>query len=286
MVMKNYTYTRQDVSHATNTCDELPIHHIYEPNYIALFANHFPGLKIAEYLRKCAPYDEVRALYLTGENAENDENIIKVLGISRDRVFLGANILKDEEHLSWLRKQELDTIICVYWPWLLKENVFTLASKTVNFHPALLPINRGWFPHVHSIIDGSKTGVTLHKIDVGADTGDIWAQKEIPLLSTDTAKDIYDRLQYEIVKLFEDKWEDIKFDKISPTPQNTDQAIYHSKNEITNLDHIDLEKTYKAKDLFGKLKARTFGNRGFAYFEENGEKVYINIKLSKTNNFE
>ena len=112
------------------------------------------------------------------------------------------------------------------------------------------------------------------------------AQKEIPLLSTDTAKDIYDRLQYEIVKLFEDKWEDIKFDKISPTPQNTDQAIYHSKNEITNLDHIDLEKTYKAKDLFGKLKARTFGNRGFAYFEENGEKVYINIKLSKTNNFE
>ena len=264
---------------------ELPIHNIYEPNYIALFASHLPGLKVAEYLSRCAPYDQVHALYLTGENAESDEKIIQALGIHRDRVFFGSDILKNEAHLDWLNKQELDTIICVYWPWLLKENVFTLANTTINFHPALLPINRGWFPHVHSIIDGSKTGVTLHKIDKGADTGDIWAQKEVPLLITDTAKDIYDRLQDEIVRLFEEKWEYIKLDKVKSTLQNHNQAIYHSKAEIDQLDYIDLDKIYTARELINKLKARSFGSKGFSYFEEDGGKIYLKIQLSKTNSF-
>ncbi len=268
------------------TQNELPTHHIYEPNYIALFANHLPGLKVAEYLSRCAPYDQIRALYLTGENIDFDETIIQATGISRDRVFTGPDVIKSQNHLDWLEKQELDAIVCVYWPWLLNENVFTLAKKTINFHPAFLPINRGWFPHVHSLIDGSKTGVTLHQIEKGADTGNIWAQKEIPILSTDTAKDIYDRLQNEIVKLFEEKWDDIKFGRIKATPQNHSAAIYHSKNEIEKLDKVDLDASYKAKDLLNILKARTFGNRGFAYFEENGEKIYINIKLSKTTKFE
>ncbi len=268
------------------TQKELPTHHIYEPNYIALFANHMPGLKVAEFLSKCAPHDQIKALYLTGENIDFDESIIQATGISRDKVFTGPNEIKNQAHLDWLKKQDIDTIICVYWPWLLNENAFTLAKKTINFHPALLPVNRGWFPHVHSLIDGSKTGVTLHQIEKGADTGDIWAQKEVCILATDTAKDIYDRLQSEIVKLFEEKWYDIKIGKIKASPQNHIAATYHSKNEIEALDRIDLNATLKAKDLLNRLKARTFGNRGFAFFEENGEKIYVNIKLSKTNKFE
>ncbi|RBB93134.1 formyl transferase, partial [Pseudomonas sp. MWU12-2115] len=46
----------------------------------------------------------------------------------------------------------------------------------------------------------------MHKIEDGADTGAIWAQKEIPIQALDTAKDIYDKLQFEIVDLFKEKW--------------------------------------------------------------------------------
>jgi methionyl-tRNA formyltransferase len=254
-------------------------------NHIALFANHLPGFKVAEFLSKNSKNDQIVALYLTGENSEQDEKIIQLIGISRDRVFIGRDILKNENHLNWLKQEVIDTIICVYWPWLLNEEVFSLAKNTINFHPALLPINRGWFPHVHSFIDGSATGVTLHKIEKGADTGDIWAQKEIPILITDTAKDIYDRLQNEIVDLFKQKWEDIKFGNIDAKPQNHNEAIYHSKNEIEQFDKIDLNGVYKAKDLLNKLRARTFGNKGFAYFVEDGQKIYLNLKLSKTDKF-
>ena len=67
------------------------------------------------------------------------------------------------------------------------KEIFSSVETTVNFHPALLPINRGWFPHVHSLIDGSKAGVTLHQIAEGADTGLIWVQEEEKIISTDTA---------------------------------------------------------------------------------------------------
>ena len=70
----------------------------------------------------------------------------------------------------------------------VKASAFNLAKDSVNFHPAFLPINRGWYPHVHSIVDGSKLGVTLHRIDEGADTGPIWVQKEMRLLPHDTSK--------------------------------------------------------------------------------------------------
>ncbi|WP_052941469.1 methionyl-tRNA formyltransferase [Chromobacterium subtsugae] len=252
---------------------------------IALFANHAPGLHIAQYLATCAPNDTVCALYVSDEQKENDQEIIKTLNVPSSHIFRGRDIMKDPAHIQWFREQDFDAIVTVYWPWLLSKEVFSASPITVNFHPAMLPINRGWFPHVHSLIDGSKTGVTLHKIEDGADTGAIWAQKEVPIAALDTAKDIYDKLQFEIVELFKQKWPDIKQGKITPTLQDESQAVYHAKKEIEELDHIDLNQSYLAKDLINKLKARTFGNRGFAYYEENGEKIYVKISLSHTSKF-
>ncbi|WP_080965558.1 formyltransferase family protein [Chromobacterium subtsugae] len=252
---------------------------------IALFANHAPGLHIAQYLSSCAATDSVSALYISDEQKENDQAIINSLNVPSDRIFRGKDIVKDPDHIQWFRKQDFDAIITVYWPWLLNKEIFSASPITVNFHPALLPINRGWFPHVHSLIDGSKTGVTLHKIEDGADTGAIWAQKEIPIQALDTAKDIYDKLQFEIVDLFKEKWPDIKNGRITPLIQDESKAVYHAKKEIEQLDFIELEKEYSARELINKLRARTFGNRGFAYYEENGEKIYIKISLSRTSKF-
>ena len=242
-------------------------------------------MKVAEYLSVNSECDQVGALYLTGENSENEEQIIDTLKISADKIFRGPDIIKDINHMEWFKGQEFDFLISVYWPWLFDKEVFDTVGKTINFHPALLPINRGWFPHVHSIIDGTKTGVTIHEISSGADTGKIWAQKEVPILEIDTAKEIYDRLQIEIVELFKENWNDIQLGKISPEEQNEDHAVYHSKFEIEKFDYIDINKKYFAKDILNILRARTFGDRGFAYYESNGEKIYIKINLAKNSKF-
>ena len=61
--------------------------------------------------------------------------------------------------------------------------------------------------------------------------------------------------------------------------------FYHSKFEIEKFDYIDINKKYFAKDILNILRARTFGDRGFAYYESNGEKIYIKINLAKNSKF-
>ena len=256
------------------------------PTRIALFANHAPGLEVAAFLAKRSKHDQVCALYVTGEKPENDKRIIETLNLEENKVFVGHEAILQPEHIEWFKNQKFDVIICVYWPWLLKNEIYKSATKTINFHPALLPVNRGWFPHVHSLIDGSKTGVTLHKIEEEADTGPIWAQKEVEIKPTDTAKEIYNRLQQEIVDLFVDKWDQLKNNEIEATPQDESSAIYHAKNEINDLDLIELSKNYSARDLINLIRARSFGNLGFAYYEENGKKIFLKLSLSETTKFE
>lgn len=252
---------------------------------IALFANHDPGLEIARYLSEHSDHNIVAALYLPGENPEHDRKIESALADKKCPVFRGPDIIKQADHTAWFKTQAFDFIICVYWPWLLRKEIFASVKSTLNFHPALLPINRGWFPHVHSLVDGSKTGVTLHRIEEGADTGAVWVQREVPIIATDTAKEIYERLQIEIVKLFKLHWDEIRRHKIEATAQDKSVANYHAKKEIDSLDHIDLDQATTARELINRLRARSFGSRGFAYYEEHGEKIFLKISLSRTNRF-
>tara|TARA_A100001015_G_C14768323_1_gene624203 strand:- start:18 stop:776 length:759 start_codon:yes stop_codon:yes gene_type:complete len=249
---------------------------------IILMANDLPGYEVAKHIINSG--DTILRVYLhNNENLKYGDEIIKVSQC--DDIFT-ADDLKNEEHVDSLKKLNADFIVTVFWAHLLKPNVINSVKDTVNFHPALLPINRGWHPHVHSIIDGSPLGVTLHRIDEGIDTGAVWVQKEVHLSEFDTAKTIYHRLQNEIIDLFKNNWIKIKNGEIIPINQDETEAIYHSKFEINEMDVIDLSSNISNESLIRKLRARSFGNLGFAYYVENGKKVYLNIRLSDTHKFE
>ncbi len=252
---------------------------------IYLMANDWPGALVAKYLVECG--ETIEKLYLHGANERKyGEEIAANAQVSENQIY-DAGIVEDPLHLEEVRQSPPDFIITVYWSYLLKPDFFRLAGNTLNFHPALLPINRGWYPHVHSIIDGTPTGVTIHKIDEDADTGPVWAQRESPLRETDTAYDIYHRLQHEIVELFEEKWPLIKAGRIRPIPQLDDsRSIYHKKKEVNSLDSLDLSSAYTGRQIINLLRARSFGNKGFAFFEKNGKKIYLNLRLSESSDFE
>ncbi len=57
----------------------------------------------------------------------------------------------------------------------------------VNIHPSLLPVGRGSWPMAQSILWGHKSsGVTIHKIAEGFDTGDILLQSEFAIDKAET----------------------------------------------------------------------------------------------------
>ncbi len=248
---------------------------------VALFANGRVGLEVCRELVKSG--DRIVKLLLHDADGRKFGDEIAAESKCSSAEIHSASELKDPKILEELKQAQPDFIITVYWAHLLKQEVFGIAKKgTVNFHPAMLPINRGWYPHVHSILDGTPTGVTLHAIDADADTGPIWSQMEVGLLPTDTAGTIYDRLQDAMIRLFEVTWPHIRSGSLSPTLQDHSKAIYHKKKEIDSLDAIDLDKACTVREIINLLRARSFGNKGFAYFiDQNGEKVFLNLRLGR-----
>jgi methionyl-tRNA formyltransferase len=81
-----------------------------------------------------------------------------------------------------LRDLRPDVLAVACFPWLLPRAWRQLAPEgALNVHPSLLPAYRGPAPLFWQLRVGeTRTGVTVHCIDEGLDTGDILAQAEVP----------------------------------------------------------------------------------------------------------
>ena len=252
------------------------------PRRIALFANGKVGLDVARYL--AGTDDEVVLLFLSGQYPLVDSEILSVLTANDQLIVCKGDLRSDlDKNLKRIRDSGAESILTVYWPFILPEQILELAELTLNFHPALLPQNRGWYPHVHNILEGSPAGVTLHKLSKGADEGDIWAQREVSVNPWDCAGDLYKTLQKEITNLFIENWPLIKSNKLNAVPQSGKPSSYHAKKEIEAFDEIELDKNYTGREIINLLRARTFGDRGFAYFKVGQDKIYLTLKLEKRN---
>lgn len=82
------------------------------------------------------------------------------------------------DRIETLRSVDL-LILCRFE--LVPEAVFTAPRLgTVNVHSSLLPRHRGIHPVSWALVeDAAETGVTVHRVDAGVDTGDVLAQRAI-----------------------------------------------------------------------------------------------------------
>ena len=96
-----------------------------------------------------------------------------------------------------LLRHEPDLVVCAGFMRLLGRPVLErFPHRVVNTHPALLPA----FPGAHAVPDalayGVKvTGVTVHLVDEGVDTGPVIAQAAVPVLPGDTEQTLHARIQ-------------------------------------------------------------------------------------------
>jgi methionyl-tRNA formyltransferase len=115
---------------------------------------------------------------------------VKELALARGLpVFQPAKIRNNPEFMATLRELAPDLILVVAYGKLLPQEVLDLPRfGCLNVHASLLPKYRGAAPIQWSIIRGEAvTGVTLMKMDIGMDTGDMLATAELPIAPDDTA---------------------------------------------------------------------------------------------------
>ena len=70
------------------------------------------------------------------------------------------------------------------------------SPRLINTHPALLPL----FPGAHAVRDAlaagaTETGVTVHIIDEGVDTGPVLRQRAVSILAGETEDDLHERIK-------------------------------------------------------------------------------------------
>lgn len=252
---------------------------------VALFASHRVGKLVSSYFANLPDEVEVVALYLDGMDSALDKLILEDVP-QETPVFAGRLDLTAPAHFEFFQNMDVDLLITVYWPWLVPSQVIEASRKSINFHPAMLPKNRGWYPHVFNIIEQSPAGVTLHALSERPDSGKIWAQCRVPSYLHDTAKSLYVRLEDEIFSLFVATWRQIADGTIAGWDQEESMASYNRKDSLEKFDELDLDEKVSVGELLAILRARSFGQRGFAYFMQNGKRHYLNLRVSATTHFE
>lgn len=244
---------------------------------ILFLGNNWVAWKILDWLK--SQKLEVVGLVVHPETKQKySKEIRSVLSLPESQVFLGSDLNKNET-LARIRSLGADLAISVLFDYILKKDFLEIFPRgVVNIHPSLLPYNRGQYPNVWSIVEKTPSGVTLHYIDEGIDTGAILAQKKVPLQQIDTGETAYRKLERACVELFQDSWANFAAGKLKPNAQEKAAGTYHTSRDVKKIDEINLAKSYTGEELINLLRARTFPPHKGAYFlDERNRKVYLRL---------
>ena len=123
-----------------------------------------------------------------------------------------------------------------------KEMLCLIHVPIVNLHIAYLPYNRGAHPHFWSFFDGTPSGVTIHLIDEGIDTGPILYQKRVNFEKRKaTFKKTYRRLIKEMEDLFMGNIDEIISRQFVPRKQSG-KGTYHNTWDLpANIQNWDVD---------------------------------------------
>ncbi|KOY16098.1 phosphoribosylglycinamide formyltransferase [Paenibacillus xylanivorans] len=121
----------------------------------------------------------------------------------------------EAEIMEVLESKNIDLVVLAGYMRLLTSVVVDrYAGRLINIHPSLLPAFAGKDAIGQALEYGVKiTGVTVHFVDGGMDTGPIIAQHPVPILPEDTAESVShsihaaeQQLYPEVVSWFAQGW--------------------------------------------------------------------------------
>lgn len=159
------------------------------------------------------------------------------------------------------------------------------SEKCINIHPGLNPYNRGWFPHIFSIINGLPCGVTIHWMDEKIDHGKIIIQEEVKMIEWESSENLYSRILEKELIILKTYLNKILSNKIKCTEYfPKEEGNMNTKKDFQKLCKIDLEEKVTMKEAINKLRALSYENYKNAYIETKNGKIYLSLKMELIKN--
>ena len=121
--------------------------------------------------------------------------------------------------VSLLKSAGVELVVLAGYMRMIKAPMLdAFPNRIINIHPSLLPAFPGIEAWSQALAAGAtRTGCTVHYVDSGMDTGEIIAQREVPVLAGDTSQTLHARIQEqehllypEVISALARKWQEGK----------------------------------------------------------------------------
>ena len=121
---------------------------------------------------------------------------VKECAFAHDIEVFQPKRIRDDANVEYLKKYDADIIIVAAFGQILPKSILDMPRfGCVNVHASLLPKYRGAAPIQWAVINGDAiTGVTTMRMDVGLDTGDMIAKREVRVAEDETGGSLFDKL--------------------------------------------------------------------------------------------
>lgn len=175
-----------------------------------------------------------------------------------------------EENVEYLRKYDADIMVVAAFGQILPKSILDMPKYgCINEHASLLPKYRGAAPIQWAVINGDAvTGVTIQQMDIGVDTGDILATREVPIGNEETGGELFDKLADVGAKLCVETMTSIENGTAVRVPQKHEEATHVSmiSKEFGIIDWnksaVEIERLIRGLNpwpsAYTKLNGKTF----------------------------
>jgi dTDP-4-amino-4,6-dideoxyglucose formyltransferase len=157
-----------------------------------------------------------------------------------------------------------------------------VRSRTcVNIHPGYNPHNRGWYPHVFSIINHKTAGATLHIMDEKIDHGPVIARQAVSIDPWDRSDDVYRKVVEAQFQLLEDHVQAL-YEGTFTSQRPEEEGNVNTKRDFEVLKRVDLEERLTGREWIDRLRALSHPPFWNAWFEDpSGARIFVRLELRK-----
>lgn len=160
-----------------------------------------------------------------------------------------------------------DLLVCVAYGRIFGPKFLGLFDHGgINLHPSLLPRHRGPAPIPATILAGDKyAGITIQKLALEMDAGDVLIQEQRLLLGTETTGDLVNWAAERGAELLVEALSRIKDGSAESVPQNHNEATYCG---LIDSEDARIDWNESAEVIQRKVRAYNPWPKAFAYLEE------------------
>jgi len=184
------------------------------------------------------------------------------------------------EFAELLKKFKPDLFIVAAYGEILKSFILDIpAHGAINVHGSVLPKYRGAAPIQRCLMNGdSETGITIIKMVLEMDAGDMLERVKIPLSSDATFGDLEQKLAEiacpPLIKLLDE----IEKGTLSPTPQDPAQVTFAPK---INPQEAEIQWKRSASEIHNLIRGLSPQPGAWCWVEIAAEKKRLKIKRSQ-----